>query len=126
MSYNPFKREYLFGLITSDYYISDILGLKRDNGENFTNIRNVKWLGKISRDKLRIKTKNTLGTINTIFEIKGDVQKDIFNAFQGNNELIDGLEKSNIYEGLNTPCNKEVEKYLNKWALLEDYVFTRK
>lgn len=82
LSYNPSSRKYLLGEITSDYYFSKDLE-KEDidyiGGHNDT--RDVKWLGEVSRDKLKVSTKNTLGAISTLFNINDEAKKDILNVF---------------------------------------------
>ena len=82
LSYNPSSRKYLLGEITSDYYFSEDLE-KEDidyiGGHNDT--RDVKWLGEVSRDKLKVSTKNTLGAISTLFNINNEAKKDILNVF---------------------------------------------
>ena len=82
LSYNPSSRKYLLGEITSDYYFSEDLE-KEDidyiGGHNDT--RDVKWLGEVSRDKLKVSTKNTLGAISTLFNINDEAKKDILNVF---------------------------------------------
>lgn len=82
LSYNPSSRKYLLGEITSDYYFSKDLeneDIDYIGGHNDT--RNVKWLGEVSRDKLKVSTKNTLGAISTLFNINEDAKKDILNVF---------------------------------------------
>ena len=86
LSYNPSSRKYLLGEITSDYYFSKDLeneGIDYIRGHNDT--RDVKWLGEVSRDKLKVSTKNTLGAISTLFNINEDAEKDILNVF--NNKI---------------------------------------
>ena len=81
LSYNPSIRKYLVGEITSDYYFSQELetsGADYIGGHNDT--RDVKWLGEISRDKLKVSTKNTLGAISTLFFINEEAKKDILNV----------------------------------------------
>ena len=81
LSYNPSIRKYLVGEITSDYYFSQILedeGIDYIGGHNDT--RDVKWLGEVSRDNLKVSTKNTLGAISTLFNINEEVKRDILNV----------------------------------------------
>lgn len=92
LSYNPSIRKYLLGEITSDYYFSKDLeneGIDYIGGHNDT--RNVKWLGKVSRDKLKVSTKNTLGAISTLFNINEDAKTDILNVF--NNKVLTGEDE---------------------------------
>lgn len=82
LSYNPSTRNYLLGKITSDYIYSNELSEKFED-DDYSDIRKVKWLGDIARDKLKVSTKNTLGSISTLFYINETAQKDILNIFNG-------------------------------------------
>lgn len=75
VSYDPQKRSYLVGEITSDYQFKPDL--------RFPHIREVKWLGEIARDSLSPSTKNTLGAISTIFTIGSDAESEIVSLLQG-------------------------------------------
>ena len=74
ITYNPEERVYLVGEILSNYeYNTELL--------EYFHIRRVKWLGKVSRDKLSTPTKNTLGAISTVFELSEDAQEEIIKFF---------------------------------------------
>ena len=81
------------GKITSDYIFSDIISKNLDEGD-FSDVRHVEWLGEISRDKLKVSTKNTLGAISTLFSINEDAQKDILNVFNGVTVTPEGSDES--------------------------------
>lgn len=106
LSYNPSSRKYLLGEITSDYYFSEDLE-KEDidyiGGHNDT--RDVKWLGEVSRDKLKVSTKNTLGAISTLFNINNEAKKDILNVF--NNKTPSPEEKEGDTENEDVSILKE-------------------
>ena len=53
------------------------------DNDDYSDVRNVKWLGDIPRDKLKVETKNTLGAISTLFNINKDAKKDILNVYEG-------------------------------------------
>ena len=82
LSYNPSTRNYLLGEITSDYIYSDVLS-KNFEDDDYSDVRNVKWIDEIPRDKLKVQTKNTLGAISTLFYINENAQKDILNIHNG-------------------------------------------
>jgi len=86
LSYNPDSREYLVGEIESDYEFNKILS-------EYHHIRKVKWLGKVSRDKLSTSTRNTLGAISTIFEINDVAQKEIISILQGKEEIKEEIQE---------------------------------
>ena len=85
LSYDQLKNKYLIGKITSDYYYSDTPVDKSDDG-TFRNIRDVKWLGEVSKDSLNNKTKKNLKAMGTIFSINEDAQKNILNVFNQTKE----------------------------------------
>lgn len=90
LSYNPSSRKYLVGEITSDYYYSEELeneGTDYIGGHN--DMRDVKWLGEISRDKLSVSTKNTLGSISTLFNINDEAKEDILNVLNNKKTTIE-------------------------------------
>lgn len=73
VSYNPETREYLLGIDQGEYlYQPDTVG-------DYANLRKVKWLGKVSRDQLPQKAKNSLGSTLTLFSISREII-DMFTA----------------------------------------------
>jgi restriction system protein len=81
VTYNPNKRIYLIGEIVGDY--------EYDNQVEYHHVRKVKWLGEVSRDKLSVSTKNTLGAISTIFEIGDDAQRELMELLKGKEQIED-------------------------------------
>ncbi len=82
LSYNPSIRKYLLGEIVSDYYFSKEMeesGADYIGGHNDT--RDVKWLGEVPRDNLKVSTRNTLGAVSTLFNINEEAKKDILKVF---------------------------------------------
>lgn len=76
ISYNPDSREYLIGEVISNYEYNPSFS-------EYHHIRKVKWLGKVSRDVLSTETKNTLGSLLTIFRIGIEAQEEIFGFLSG-------------------------------------------
>lgn len=71
VSYNPETREYLLGVDQGEYlYRPEVVG-------DYAHLRKVEWLGRVSRDKLPQKAKNSLGSTLTLFS----VNQDIIDAF---------------------------------------------
>ena len=93
LSYNKDKREYLVGEIQSDYEYNPALS-------QYHHIRRVKWLGVVNRDKLSTTTRNTLGAISTIFEIKDQSQTEILEVLKGNGPVNDDVENVSEEETL--------------------------
>lgn len=81
ISYDPDKREYLVGTITSDYYY------KPGEVPDYPHVRKVKWEGNVSRDHLSATSRNSLGSTLCIFSINEDVWNDIQSALKGKTEV---------------------------------------
>lgn len=95
ISYDPNKRVYLVGEITSDYEYTQKMG-------DYYHIRRVKWLGEVSRDKLSPQTRNTLGAISTIFQISENGTREILRSLEGKEEpaLDEEIEEENLKEDM--------------------------
>ncbi|NHO86601.1 restriction endonuclease [Pseudoteredinibacter isoporae] len=77
VSYNPESREYLLGVDQGEYlYQPDTVG-------SYPNLRKVKWVGKVSRDKLPKKAKNSLGSTLTLFSINQEVIEAFLAVLEG-------------------------------------------
>lgn len=79
ISYNNERRIYLVGTITSEPKY------KKNIFEGLDHFRDVKWDGSILRDKLSAQTKNSIGSISTLFLISKDAQNEI-------EALLNGIE----------------------------------
>jgi restriction system protein len=77
VTYDPEQRQYLVGDVISDYMFDPNLLL------HYPHIRKVHWIGKISRDTLRVEAKNTLGSTLTLFSINQDVAADLEGCSDG-------------------------------------------
>ena len=64
LTYDPGKREYLFGTITGDYTY------KPNKDSTYPQLRSVKWDGDVQRDGLSVATRNSLGAIATLFMVR--------------------------------------------------------
>ena len=77
VSYNPETRQYLFGRDKGHYQFStDII-------DDYPNTRTVDWLGKVDRDALSQKSKNSLGSTLTLFSIKPAVLDEFLAILEG-------------------------------------------
>lgn len=73
VSYNPETREYILGIDQGEYlYKPSTVG-------DYANLRKVNWLGKVSRDQLPQKAKNSLGSTLTLFSLSQEII-DVFTA----------------------------------------------
>ena len=97
VSYDPTNRVYLVGEIQSDYEFNKKIS-------EYHHVRRVKWLGEVKRDKLSSKTKNSLGAISTIFQIKNRAKKEILEVLEGKeqikDEVSDEIEEETLKEDM--------------------------
>ena len=77
LTYDHSRRIYHVGEIVSDPYFDEKLigGLPR--------CRKVKWLGEVSRDKISISTRNSLGAISTLFLLPEDATLEMESRLRG-------------------------------------------
>lgn len=74
VTYDPQGRHYLVGEIVGSYQFSP--GLVGD----YPQVRKTKWLGKVSRDELRTKTRNSLGSTLTLFALREEAIDELLAA----------------------------------------------
>jgi restriction system protein len=121
LSYDPTTREYLVGEIQSDYEYNDKLS-------EYHHVRRVKWLGKVSRDKLSTATRNTLGAISTIFQINETAAHEIIGILQGKEqapeEVVDEAEEESLKEDMVSRANELIKDKIMKldWDDLQKLV----
>lgn len=72
LTYDPTSREYRCGTVTSAPYLTT------DPAIEYIHCRSVDWQQTIARDVLSTKSKNSLGSIATLFELTGDVRDELF------------------------------------------------
>ena len=86
ITYDPQSRQYLIGEIAGDYlYQPDLVG-------DYPQTRPMNWLGKVSRDALKPKTRNSLGSTLTLFALKDFVIEDLLAALEGRQSSIEAIE----------------------------------
>lgn len=101
ITYNPEQRVYPIGKILSSYeYAPKIC--------KYHNIRKVQWIGEVNRDNLTTPTRNTLGAISTIFEIKSEAKNEILKLVKGEKPKTDKTEE--VEEELDTLKEDVIEK----------------
>lgn len=101
-TYDPARRMYLLGTITGRYRFDAFIA------DHDPNVRPVSWDGEVSRDLLRIATKNSLGAISTLFLIPEHASEDLERA------LRSGMPAEEAAVG--TPEEADVEEE----SLIED------
>lgn len=76
ITYNPQQREYLIGIVKSDYRYDF-------HREHHKNIRDVEWLGIVNRDDLKATTRDALGPPPTLFLVKDEAVEDVLATLHG-------------------------------------------
>src|ERR1044072_6759220 len=83
ITYDPNKREYLVGTVTSDYLYNP------DEIKDYPHIRKVEWEGRVNRDSLSVSSRNSLGSTLTLFSVNEDVWSDISGVLAGKSTPAD-------------------------------------
>ena len=77
VSYDPRAREYLVGTIVGDYQFTP------GTIEDYDHVRAVRWDGRVSRDVLTQSSRNSLGSLVTIFQPGDEVRAELERALAG-------------------------------------------
>lgn len=77
ITFDKARREYLVGKVVGDYMF--LPGEVKDH----PHIRKVEWQGRVSRDQLRVASRNTLGSTLTLFSVPEDVWLDVSGVLKG-------------------------------------------
>lgn len=121
ISYDPERRIYLVGEIISDYEFNPKLS-------EFPHIRKVKWLGKVNRDDISTSTKNTLGAISTIFEIKDEAKEEILKLLKGEKKIETDkskeTEEAELKEDMELKAHEFIKDRVSNlnWEEMQDLV----
>lgn len=78
LTYNPESRTYLVGEIVGDYQFG--FDVVRD----YAHFRKVQWVGRVSRDQLKVSSRNSLGSTLTLFMVNDETIADIDSVLSGN------------------------------------------
>ena len=104
LSYDSKERKYPVGKITSDYQY------KKGICEDYAHYRQVEWLGTINRDDISTSTRNSLGAISTIFEIKDSAKDEVLRLLRGEKPIIEEPSETAAEEDLETIREDIVDK----------------
>lgn len=88
LTYNPAERVYLVGKVVGDYQY------KPDASEDQPHQRVVEWRGRVSRDALSVATRNSLGSILTLFVVPPEAAREIEAALSGKQAKADPIATS--------------------------------
>jgi restriction system protein len=88
LTFDKARREYLIGKVSSDYIF------KPGEVTDHPHLRKVEWLGRVSRDHLRVASRNTLGSTLTLFSVPEDVWTDVSNTLNDRPQGSDAVRES--------------------------------
>ena len=83
VTYDRDSREYLVGTVTSDYLY------KPGEITDYNHIRTVNWEGRVSRDQLSASSRNSLGSVLTVFAINADVWNNVAALLRGERHVAE-------------------------------------
>jgi len=86
VTYDPGQRIYSVGTVQSDYFFRDVLEPQH------THLRSVHWEGAVSRDKLSINVRNSLGSVLTLFTVNKDNWAEINELLSTKNPPLDSID----------------------------------
>ncbi|WP_244490488.1 restriction endonuclease [Rhizobium sp. Root708] len=78
VTYDPSRRVYLVGEISSAYRHDASIDPED------TQVRSTRWHGEVSRDLLSVESRNSLGSISTLFRLPNEVAAELKKALSGN------------------------------------------
>jgi len=118
ITYDPQERKYLIGEIKGDYEynIKLIVFQEKTKSSEYPNIRKVKWISELERDKLSVAAKNTLGAIQTIFDVGQDAKNEIMNLLKGKESLEESPEEAEdiIKEDMKLKAHEFIKDKISK------------
>lgn len=83
ITYDKSRRLYYVGEVVSDYYFDDKII------KDYPNLRNVKWNARtISRDDLSVASKNSLGSLSSVFHLPHDTETEILSLLKNKKEIV--------------------------------------
>lgn len=83
VTYDKSSRLYYIGEVIGDYFFDDNLS------KDYPNLRKVKWNNKvISRDDLSSASKNSLGSVSTVFHLSHEAENEIIDLLRNKKENI--------------------------------------
>ena len=86
ITYSPERREYKVGLDLGEYVYRENI----DDG--YAQTRKVNWIGDVKRDQLSQKSKNTLGSVLTLFALNDSVLAELVAILEGKHVVTDSNE----------------------------------
>lgn len=122
VTYDPSRRVYLVGEIASAYRHDTSIDPED------TQVRSVRWDGEVSRDLLSVESRNSLGSISTLFRLSNDVAAELKKALSGNitapAELSAPVAEEDLFESMASRAHEFIKDKVNalSWSEMQDLV----
>lgn len=124
LTYDPRRRVYLVGEISGDY--------RRDESVDpeDPNIRPVTWRGEVSRDLLSAASRNSLGSISTLFQLAPETLADVERALKSNEPPVETVAdeveaaEEDIFQNIQAKALEFAKDRVSNlhWAQMQDLV----
>lgn len=115
VTYNSRDRVYHVGEIISDYQYNT-------KGGEHPHIRQVRWYGEVRRDILSTSTKNSMGSIATIFEVNEDAKDEVLRLVGSKeNKIIEKKEEVEELEELREDMISKAFEFIKDKTLSLDW-----
>lgn len=104
VTYSSEERIYLIGQTMSGYVY--------DTSFEYHQTRKVKWLGSVMRDSLSVPTKNSLGSIAAVFEIKGYAREELLDKLSAKSEAGYADEQKEELESIKDDVEERAREFI--------------
>lgn len=125
VTYDPSRRVYLVGEIASAYRHDASIDPED------TQVRSVRWDGEVSRDLLSVESRNSLGSISTLFRLSNDVAAELKKALSGNittpaelSAPVAEAAEEDLFESMASRAHEFIKDKVNalSWSEMQDLV----
>ena len=125
VTYDPSRRIYLVGEIAGPYRYDT--SLDPEDGQ----FRPVRWLGEVSRDLLSVESRNSLGSISTLFRISTEVASELKKALSSGqlatSELVPAVieaSEDDLFKSMESRAHEFIKDKVNTltWDDMQELV----
>lgn len=125
VTYDPSRRVYLIGEISGPYRHDASIDPED------TQVRSVQWQGEVSRDLLSVESRNSLGSISTLFRLSNEVAAELKKALSGNSSAVtDALApvseaaEDDVFENMASRAHEFIKDKVNAltWDEMQELV----
>lgn len=110
VTYDPETRQYHMGQVGTDATCSTRIF---DNSERHEYVRKVKWEGTVSRDDLSTTTRNSLGSISTLFKPSDSASSEMLRLLDGDRQTSQPVEGTRPQSD-ETDSSQILQEYIDK------------